>query len=337
MRIFLAKGILFLIGSILIAQGLSLVATTLQFDVATDYRLQVNQFRQQLSEIELVTLGNSHNLAVDLNEFDQKGYHLWRDAGDFFEIQYLADHLVYDSSSIETVLIPASFFAFHIQKSAWEKLRENRQALYTVIPSWNFIDGQLKEFILGKIYVVFPVETLVREDHWERVIQSIFDKSFRTADKFRGKDGQEIVERYQKCEYKEFDELVTFTKEIGIPEHTNGQNRSLEMNPNLPADSYAAAVRIIQKLRARNIRVVFYTPPYFEMYNELYDKETVATMKAYMARLQQAHGVEYYDFSNDPQFVRNNRLFYDDDHLNRCGAKIFSAKLNQILIANAPE
>ena len=209
--------------------------------------------------------------------------------------------------------------------------------MYSVIPSWDFIEGDLSEFVLGKIQIIFPINRLLQEDHWKRVIQSIFDKNLRTANTNRGEDGQELFEKYRTCEYKEFDELVTFTKEVGIPEHTNGQKLSLEINPNLPADSYATAVRIIQKLQARNIRVVFYTPPYFETYNELYDKETIATMKAYMARLQQTHDVEYYDFSNDPQFVRNNRLFYDDDHLNRCGAKIFSAKLNQILIANAPE
>lgn len=336
MRKFLFRGTLFVIGGILIAQVLALVITTLQFDSITDYRLQVDQFLQQSSEIELVTLGNSYNLSLDLDRFDQKGYHLWRNAGDFFELQYLAEQLIDDSLNIETALIPASYFSFHIRKSAWERLRKDRQAMYTVMPSWHFIDAQLPEFIWGKINLIFPLDILLREDHWEAVIPSIVDKSLRTANTGRGKDGQELSSGYANCEHKALEELVTFTNEVGIPEYEEGQNHSLQMNPNLPAEAYATAVEIIQMLQAQDIRVVFYTPPYFEAYNDLYDKETVATMKGYMAQLQEEHSVEYYDFSTDPEFTREYRLFYDDDHLNQCGAKIFSAKFNQILIQNAP-
>ncbi|MGB0383267.1 MAG: hypothetical protein ACPGWR_00460 [Ardenticatenaceae bacterium] len=326
----------FIIGSVLIAQLLAFVVTTLQFDLATDYRLQIDQFLQQSSEIELVTMGNSHNLALDLHEFDQKGYHLWRNAGDFFETKYLLEHFLPELSNVRTVLIPASYFTFHIKKSTWEILKEERQRMYTVIPSWDFIDGEFQEFLLGKIYLIFPFETLVRNDHWEMVIQSIFDKSLRTANTNRAENGQEIVAKYMACEYQEFDDLVTYTKEIGIPQHLEGERDSLEAHPNLPTEAYEVAIDLIQALQERDIRIVFYTPPYFEAYTDLYDPETVAVMKGYMAQLQQEYQIEYYDFSTDPDFIHDHRLFYDDDHLNLCGAKLFSAKFNQTLSQNAP-
>ncbi len=336
MKKFWLNTIRFVIGSMLIAQLLAFVVTTLQFDLATDYRLQIDQFLQQASEIELITMGNSHNLALDLNEFDQKGYQLWRGAGDFFEIKYFSEHFSDEFSSVQTVLIPASYFAFHIKTNTWEILKKDRRAMYTVIPSWDFIEGEFQEFVLGKIYLIFPLETLVREEHWEMVIRSLFDKSLRTANTKRAEDGQEIVAKYMACEYQDFEELVTHTKEIGIPEHREGQLYSLETHPNLPTEAYQAAVEIIQVLQARDIRVVFYTPPYFEAYTDLYDPETVAVMKGYMAQLEQEYQIEYYDFSTDPEFIHDHRLFYDDDHLNLCGARRFSAKLNQILSQNAP-
>ena len=153
--------------------------------------------------------------------------------------------------------------------------------MYTVLPSWTFIDGEFQEFVLGKIYLIFPLETLVRNDHWEMVIQSLFDKSLRTANTNRAEDGQEVIAKYTACEYKEFNELVTYTKEIGIPHHLEGQRESLEAHPNLPTKAYEAAVDVIEVLQGRDIRVVFYTPPYFEAYSDLYDPETVAVMKGY--------------------------------------------------------
>jgi len=337
MKIFFFKGTLFVVGGILIAQALTLVVTTLQFDLVTDYRLQVNQFLQQSSEIELVTLGNSHNLAIDLDEFNQKGYHLWRPGGDFAEAEYLADHLLEHSQNVQTVLIPTSYISFHAYKKSFERHKIDRRAMYSVIPSGDFIRGDFNEFMIGKAQVLFPLDSLLQEDHWALVIQSIFDKSLRTANTKRGADGQELIKQYRECKYREFDNLVTYTKKVGIPTHVQMQNTSLQNKPNLPTEAYATIVRIIQKLQTEEIRVIFYTPPYFEIYNDLSDKETIVTMKGYMAQLQQDYGVEYYDFSEDPTFVHNNRLFFDDDHLNKCGAKIFSAKLNELLLDNAPE
>ena len=331
MKKFWLNTTLFVIGGVLIAQLLTFVVRTLQSDYATDYRLQIDQFLQQSSEIELITMGNSHNLALDLNEFDQKGYHLWRNGGDFFEIKYLLDYLLPKFSNVRTVLIPASYFTFHINKSSWKILKRDRRRMYTVIPSWRFIDGEFQEFVLGKIYLIFPLETLVRQDHWEMVIQSLFDKSLRTGNTNRAEDGQEVIAKYTACEYKEFNELVTYTKEIGISHHLEAQRDSLESHPNLPTQAYEAAVDVIEVLQERDIRVVFYTPPYFEAYTDLYDPETLAVMKGYMAQLQQEYQIEYYDFSTDPEFIHDHRLFYDDDHLNLCGARLFSAKLNKII------
>jgi hypothetical protein len=43
--------------------------------------------------------------------------------------------------------------------------------------------------------------------------------------------------------------------------------------------------------------------------------------------LQQAFGVEYYDFSHDPELTSHPELFYNSDHLNECGYQAMSAKL----------
>ena len=50
-------------------------------------------------------------------------------------------------------------------------------------------------------------------------------------------------------------------------------------------------------------------------------------MNKVMDQLQRNYNVEYYNFSNDSTFTLNNKYFYNSDHLNKEGAKNFSAKL----------
>ena len=327
---FLFKTSLFVVGRVLIAQLLASVVIHFQPNNKNmvDYQLQINNLLRQASEIEMVTLGSSHNVSIDFDQFNQSGYHLWRPGGDLFEVKYQLESLFPRLANIKVVLISVSYFSFH-----WDNgIRpEFRRWMYAAIPSWSFIDGEFKHFVLGKMNLIFPYNVLVREDHWNNVFRAIFNRDLRTANFERGKDGQKLRKGYVTCEYHELEELVAKAKDIGVPRHLARQRESLAYNKNLTIDTYQTAVDIIQYLQAREVRVVFYTPPYFETYTELYDADTVQLMKDYMAQLQQDYQIEYYDFSTDPQFVQNYRLFMDHHHLNLCGARLFSSKLQKIL------
>ena len=69
------------------------------------------------------------------------------------------------------------------------------------------------------------------------------------------------------------------------------------------------------------------TPPYYETYNDIYLKEdpgAIQQMKYNMVRLQDELSIEYYDFSTDEEFVSRYDLYKDSDHLNVCGARLFT-------------
>lgn len=338
MKKFLFKTTLFVVGAMLIAQALAFVVTSLQLDQIAAYQLQIKKLLKNKEKINLITIGNSHHMSIDFKSLDQKGYHLWREGGDFFEMKYQLETLLPRLPNNKTVLIAVSYFSFHSDKSARENTKEERIWMYAALPSLSFIEGEFKYFILGKINQFFPLHTIVRPDHWNQVFGRIFifNKSLRTTNIERGEDGQSLQYQYVGCKYYELHDLIIKTKEIGVQKYFKTQHEALANHPHLTTDAYETVVQMIEYLQERNIRTVFYTPPYFETYTEFYDAETVKLMKSYMEQLQQDYKIEYYDFSTDPEFIHNHRLFVDDDHLNLCGARQFSAKLKEILSENAP-
>jgi hypothetical protein len=93
---------------------------------------------------------------------------------------------------------------------------------------------------------------------------------------------------------------------------------------------------MIQYLQARNIQVVFFTPPYYEAYitsYQLADPQAMQGMVETMQALRQEFGIEYYNYAADPTFSADFRLYKDSDHLNLCGKEQFSQSLSQSMQA----
>jgi quinol monooxygenase YgiN len=119
--------------------------------------------------------------------------------------------------------------------------------------------------------------------------------------------------------------------EIDVATYQGRMSTMAAGNTHLQRDTYRTAVELIRLLQERDIRVVFYTPPYYESYVELSDPAMIEEMKQIMSGLQQEYGVEYYDLSADEELISDSRLFLNSDHLNLCGARVFSTRLNELM------
>jgi hypothetical protein len=110
---------------------------------------------------------------------------------------------------------------------------------------------------------------------------------------------------------------------------------SLQMaaaHPGLEQDSYAALARTIEHLQSRGIRVILYTPAYYEQYTTDFSREVASIMdhmKLAVGELQETYGVEYYDFSTDPEITIHPQLFYNSDHVSDCGSRVVSEQLRE--------
>jgi hypothetical protein len=92
--------------------------------------------------------------------------------------------------------------------------------------------------------------------------------------------------------------------------------------------------RTIELLQAREVRVVLFTPAYYEKYTLYFEEQGIGSrdrMHESVQRLQQTYQVAYYDLSHDLTLVSSPELFYNSDHLGDCGIRVFSEKLVSVM------
>jgi hypothetical protein len=309
--------------------GLAYIAERVAPDGDTEALLNERQHVEQLLEsrntIEAMAIGNSHNWSLNLQTLGYRGYRFTRPAADLFEIHYQLETLLPRTTSVKTIFIPISYHMFRFNTVNAEDTAVRRIHMYTATPSWKFMKGDFRNFMAGKINIIVPIQSVVRKDNWK----DIFDELTGSGEE----------ERFpfdipaDDCDYLEIERLIDYT-EKRVARTIRLTRDMLAKQPTLEEDSFEVITKIILFLHARQIRVIFFTPPYFHTYTDLYlaqDGETVARMQQTMRRLQQEYGVEYYDFSRSKEFITQNTLFRDGDHLHGCGAILFSEKFKQVL------
>jgi hypothetical protein len=199
-----------------------------------------------------------------------------------------------------------------------------RKELYNSVNYFNWIKGDLELFIESKI------SRLIRRDGWRKIFTSMIKekkvKSITTFDKF----GQGNAERF--FEYLSADSLCFTAEHIDVPRYIAVTKVMQEYNENVLDDSYNALISIIEFLKSNNTELVLYTPPYSQCFNKYFDKEYINIMNKIINDIQQKYNIEYFDFSNDSTISKDNTLFFNSDHLNRAGAKVFSQKLKNIIL-----
>jgi hypothetical protein len=329
MKEFTFKSTIFLLGGLVLVQALAHIADSVAPDGNTLFlqndQRHVEQLLAQSQTIDAIAIGNSHTASINLKTLGYDGHKFVRADSDFFEVQYELEKLLPKMPAVKTVFVPVSYFSFHWDSAAAEDTEIRRIHMYTVMPSWQFRSGDIENFVKGKGHSIFPVRSIVREDNWEAIIKVIL------GSKKKIQAPVEIAE--DDCRYMKVEDLTAH-----IESRASRAIRLVSVmganHPGLETDLHKTVVEIIQYLKAQNIQVVFFTPPYFRAYTEFYqthDPEPIALMKQRMRTLQQEYGIEYYDFSTEEEFVSNHRFFADGDHLNGCGAKLFSAKFKQVL------
>lgn len=323
---------IFLLGAFLLVHALAFIADRYAPDSSTRFlqadRQHVANILASADHLDALALGSSHTGSLQMPALGYpSGYRYARADGDLFETRYLLEALVPRLARLETVLLPISYFSFSTDNSLSAEVEVRRAHLYASLPSWRFRQGDLEDWLAGLSHAYFPILRLPRSDNWESVFYALLGRPPEVKGFVEVAPGD--------CSFLPPAEL-----DASVDNRVDKYMRlTQEMNagrPELEQEAYAAAAGMVRLLRERGIRVVLFTPPYWQGYSESYaarDPQTVARMAANLQRLQQELGVEYYDFSTDPEFATDPTLFKDSDHLNSCGAERFSAKFRQRLAA----
>jgi len=335
MKKFLLKTVIFLLGRVILSHGLAAIADRLSPNHNTmalwNDQKHMREMLSRSSEIEALAIGNSHMGCLQFERLGYRGHRFARSAGDLFEIRYHLEQLIPRMKAVQTVFFSISYGSFHEDNAASDEVNIRRADVYTSLPSWQFIDGDFGNFVRGKTRLLIPFTSLLRKDNWQGVFYALLGKT--------GKTEQFVEIAQDDCSYMETEEWIDHAKTNRVAKLVRLQKQMLASRPDLVNNTYNTLVSTIRFLRQRGIRTVFFTPPYPKMYTDCFRSclpETLATMKSRMRRLQQTENIEYYDLSQDDEFVTERRLFKDSDHLNGCGARIFSMRFKRLIAETEP-
>lgn len=201
-----------------------------------------------------------------------------------------------------------------------------RKELYNSFNNFTWIENDFNNYLNSKL------SRLIRRDSWRKIFTSLIKDKSKENNKIFDRYGQGVAQRFFKT--LSHDSLCFGAKYNDIPRYQAVQNLSKGNNSKIEEKIYSKIVSIINYLNQKNIKIIFYTPPYYKCFNQYFDKKSIETMRELMLKFKNNYDIEYYNFSHDSIISSDNKLFFNSDHLNKEGARRFSIKLKKKLNLN---
>ena len=303
-------------------------------DWRTEQQERVENLQATKDRIVAVTFGNSHSDSIDYSVLGIDGQSLAFSAADLFEIERYAASLETKLPKLKTVFIAISYYSFSRDNAIFEPFRTRRIGFYSMVPTWSPIQGDLPDFLLGKLDAYSHIMSVVRSDNWQGVWNGLGNDA-PAPDPFPY-DGVRTDSVWGNCSHYTEEQLDAHAK--GTAErNVLSSTRMANAHPGLVQDAFDALARMIERLHSRGIRVILFTPTYYQKYNLFFAEQgsdIIEDMRQSIYKLQRSYHVEYYDFSVDPEIMIYPELFYNSDHLSECGTKVFTEKLLNVMTAN---
>jgi hypothetical protein len=298
---------------------------------------QYTSLMNRRNQIQAITLGNSHSEAIDFNVFGIEGQSLARAAADLFEVERYIATVADKLPSLQMVFVTLSYYSFSRDNSTLDNMRIRRIALYAMLPTWLPVEGDGHNLLLGKLHVYSRIMSVARPDNWYNVLHRIPKFSFMDdlSQSSPQSAGVSTVTPWGECAHFTTSELERHGREMASKNVTSSRAMD-KAHPGLQDHAFMALVETIERLQTNGIRVILFTPPYYEVYTANFTDQAsdiIDQMHWMVNRLRRKYQVEYYDFSNDPKLITRPELFFNSDHLNDCGSKAFSERLLRATLA----
>lgn len=288
-------------------------------------RAHIDAMMRQAQHIEAITVGHSHNRAIDFEALGLAGWPLWVPGADISEAAYVTRNVVPVLPNLRLVLVPLSLAEFDYTYSDNPSARRNWRTMYHVsLPTWRSylpIDGNVKSLVRGKL------APLARPDQWKRLIQRLAGNPYtRTSEDWYRYAWERTPTPMKDEAWLAGTEALAMDQIRGLPR--------ISATPSAASLRVARQIeKLVQDLHARDIRVIFYTPPYVPRYTRTYLRErphTLKQMRSHIEDLREALQIEYYDFAQDTSFTHHPDYFDDGNHLSEVGAEVFTRRLKEV-------
>lgn len=318
----LYKYIFFGIGLLLI----SCLLYQVSFRVEPIYPVLTKRYQQlfhKKESIEAITIGSSHSVAIDFEEMNLKGYHLWDFGEDLFESEFKTRYVLNQLPHLKVVFLtlPYPIFVHDNTHSELGGMYRNRSRLHFVNETFNLIQYDVNALAKGKL------APIVRYDHWVFFPKHLFQekkniipvKETLSID-YLAEDGNIRAEVAGFDNKKDLESIAL----LRLNDHLRYVSKTVALEPNIEAKTMASLSAIIQLLKEREIRLVLYTPPFYQSYLSNFPENLYVQFKQNLSEITATYGVRHFDYSNDADFVTQASYFQDGNHLSTKGAKAFS-------------
>jgi hypothetical protein len=283
------------------------------------------------NQVQAISLGNSHSDAIDFTVFGLEGQRLARGGADLFEVERYAAAVSGKLPSLQIAFVALSYYSFSRDNSTLDNMRDLRVELYATLPIWLPAKGDGHNFLVGKLQAYSQLMKVVQSGNWYNVIHRIFESA--PPEDLSQSDpqytGVRTLTPWGECAHFTVEELNAHGDEIAGKNVTSSRAMA-KAHPRLPDDALEALAQTIEHFQAKGVRVILFTPPYYEAYTAHFSDQAadmIDQMRQAASLLQEKYHVEYFDFSNDPDIIRRPELFFNSDHVNNCGRKAFTEHL----------
>ncbi len=295
-----------------------IVIVTLVFEtylrtMNTDYEQKINGLETSFKDIEILALGNSHAYnGIDPRQFDLETYNMAASNQSlYFDKRITLKHI--DS----------------LQKLKYVLISIDQHSLYFssqgIRDTWLYYDYDIKykgknefwndvsHFWLG--YTPRIALSIVKD----KILNHYSDPQSK-------KQSEDVIKGYMPHYGSD---LSSFTPK-SVASKAEFFNREVRKS-NEREEILIDLDDFLYKLKKRDITPILITLPMYKNIYEYLVKEYLDQNKNDILDITKRHNIEYWDFSNDEK-GDDTSLFYNCDHLNEKGAKIFSEKINTKLL-----
>ncbi|MCF2625515.1 SGNH/GDSL hydrolase family protein [Fusobacterium perfoetens] len=117
------------------------------------------------------------------------------------------------------------------------------------------------------------------------------------------------------------------SRKLSKEERIKGHAKKLETSINKEYN-IALIIDILEKCKAKKIKVIFITTPFTEYYNSFFPKELLEkNFYGIILKLSEKYKIRYFDFSHEYEIFNKKEYFDDYDHLSKEGSKVFMQEL----------
>ncbi len=264
--------------------------------------------------IDVINVGSSHgmtNFTYDSLPEGYTGFNFGRAVQTF---EYDLRMIKQNKRNLDegcVVFIPVSYFSFY-QRYDDEVVKNFEYIYYNFLDPWYINDFSLK---MGIEYKWFPIldikkdqlKYLINDDTVIEEYDEIF-QSNRLIDEATGNiDEERLLAERDKT----------------VKQHTK------YFDSGINDEAVAALEKMLSYCEKKGYKCILVTTPFSNIYNsaEQFDEEFFELFYGMINDISSEYDVPYWDYSHDEKYSADIYLFYDDDHLNRQGQKMFSSEV----------